>query len=850
MADVAQTKYKFSDSYSGVPTGIFNGAAGGYHFGGGWDAETDRRASKRAEGLQLFKDYVQTLTDNGIVPNQNSLNNFLGQASGFGLDASYGFDPYAAQQMIESAIAQGVNKKREIAEKKLKTEAENSANITTLLSTERGNYKTMEETLENVAQRNPDIDKTRIANLAATAEQKWNDDVFKGIDVTTKGVIDEDSFEGWKQSNPNSTEQQQNYYKQAVANNRTTLIENTAKTIGLDVGNLTKSDEELTKMAIARLPDNAKNDQGIVSGVVRAIRGNALNQNAATGRTAAQKVAESIPAVVEQSFEQREKEEVAKQQTRTKLDEAARQGPQTRSAMKTRLRENLTKAKGNKEANKLSVARTEAMIDYMLSPKAEELIGNAKTESELKEALADAVKKHLAFPREIEDQITLQDNGFTNPTRIASSYGTNPSHDYNTFVRNANPIVNPLIEGNVDAIQKARASGIEKDLTSARDSIAAVIGGRLQSVRDGLASAGVHAYSDAELMKLESQYIGEALMNKGLTNEDRRYIFNKVYASIGNPPMIEKSIDVVERNFGQLNSIIRSDVPPSSVSTMYPNIGFGAPNKTQYVPMTPEQRQKIINESWAHWKGIPSQAMPTPKPVRAEESLIEKIIPSANAAEFKPARENVWMDSETGEATNTPYVTQLKQYPESFFNTMRYDDPRLNKAAVHLNNQYGLPTGLLNAIKNAGERSNNNQRPDFKKTGSTAQGVMQITNTTMKGITKYGSLNHNRLNAVENMEAAAKLLSHEYQRLQSAIPAWSKANPLLATIIQYNVGSGAADKYIKSGRLDNIGLQSHQFAYLRRVLEYMRDHQKEEALEYRNDMENGTSGTTWEIAMN
>lgn len=848
MADVNDTKYKFSDSYNGAPDGRFSGMAGFYHGLGGWNAETDRRASKRAEGLQLFKDYVQTLTDNGIVPNQESLSNFLGNAGDFGLNASYGFDPYAAQQMMESAIAQGVNKKREIAEKKLKTEAENSANITTLLSTERGNYKTMEETLENVAQRNPDIDKTRIANLAATAEQKWNDDVFKGIDVTTKGVIDEDSFEGWKQSNPNSTEQQQNYYKQAVANNRTTLIENTAKTIGLDVGNLTKSDEELTKMAIARLPDNAKNDQGIVSGVVKAIRGNALNQNATTGRTVAENVAKSIPEVATKSFEQREKEEVAKQQTRAKLDEAARQGPQNRSAMKAKLRENLAKAKGNKEANKLSVARTEAMIDYMLSPKAEELIGNAKTESELKEALADAVKKHLAFPREIEDQITLKDNGFTNPTRISSSYGKNPSQDYNTFVRNANPIVNPLIEGNVDAIQKARVSGIEKDLTSARDSIAAVIGGRLQSVRDGLASTGVHAYSDAELMKLESQYIGEALMNKGLTNEDRRYIFNKVYASIGNPPFIEKSVDVVERNFGQLNSLIRANVPPSSVSSMYPNIGADTSNRTQPVPMTPEQRQKIINESWAHWQGIPT--MPIPKPVRAEESLIEKIIPSANAAEFRPARENVWMDSETGEATNTPYVTQLKQYPESFFNTMRYDDPRLNKAAVHLNNQYGLPTGLLNAIKNAGERSNNNQRPDFKKTGSTAQGVMQITNTTMKGTTKYGSLKHNRLNAVENMEAAAKLLSHEYQRLQRAIPAWSNANPLLATIIQYNVGSEAANKYIKSGRIDNIGLQSHQFAYLRRVLEYMRDHQKEEALEYRNDMENGTSGATWEIAMN
>lgn len=850
MAEVAQTKYRFSDSYSGAPTGIFNGAAGGYHFGGGWDAETDRRASKRAEGLQLFKDYVQTLTDNGIVPNQESLSNFLGNAGGFGLNASYGFDPYAAQQMMESAIAQGENKKREIAEAKLKTEAENSQNITTLLSTERSNYKTMQETLENVAQRNPDIDKTRIANLAASAEQKWNDDVFKGIDITTKGVIDEDTFEGWKQSNPNSTEQQQSYYKQAVANNRTALIENTAKTIGLDVGNLTKTDEELTKMAIARLPDNAKNDQGIVSGVVRAIKGNALSQNATTGRIVADSVAKAIPEITKQSFEQREKDEAAKQQTRMQLDQAARQGPQSRASMKMKLRENLTKAKGNKEANKLSVARTEAMIDYILSPKGEELIANAKTEEEVKAALAEAEKKHLAFPRELEDQITLSDNGFTNPTRISSSYGVNPTNDYNTFVRNANPIVTPLVEGNVNAIQKARASGIEKDLTSARDSIAAVIGGRLQSVRDGLASAGVHAYSDAELMRLESRFIGESLMKKGLTDEDRRYIFNKVYSSIGNPPFIKKSVDVVERNFGQLNTLIRGNVPPSSVNTMYPNIGFGVSNGSQPIPMTPEQRQKIINESWAQWQGVPSQNLQTPQSVKTEESLIAKIIPSANAAEFRPARENVWTDSETGEATNTPYVSQLRQYPESFFNTMRYDDPRLNKAAVHLNNQYGLPIGLLNAIKNAGERSNNNQRPDFKKTGSTAQGVMQITDTTMKGDTRYGTLKHNRLNAVDNMEAAAKLLSHEYLRLQRSIPAWSNANPLLATIIQYNVGSSAANKYIKTGRIDNIGLQSHQVAYVRRVLEYMRDHQKEEIQEYRNDMENGTSSAAWEIAMN
>ena len=63
-ADAHSTKYQFANSYSGVPQGFLSGMAGYYHATGGWNAETDRRASKRAEGLQMFKDYVNTLTEN------------------------------------------------------------------------------------------------------------------------------------------------------------------------------------------------------------------------------------------------------------------------------------------------------------------------------------------------------------------------------------------------------------------------------------------------------------------------------------------------------------------------------------------------------------------------------------------------------------------------------------------------------------------------------------------------------------------------------------------------------------------------------------------------------------------
>lgn len=59
-----------------------------------------------------------------------------------------------------------------------------------------------------------------------------------------------------------------------------------------------------------------------------------------------------------------------------------------------------------------------------------------------------------------------------------------------------------------------------------------------------------------------------------------------------------------------------------------------------------------------------------------------------------------------------------------------YNAPELNEYAAHIEQQYGLPAGLINALKNAGERSNSNQ---ISTAG--ARGVMQFMPENLK---KYG----------------------------------------------------------------------------------------------------------------
>lgn len=58
---------------------------------------------------------------------------------------------------------------------------------------------------------------------------------------------------------------------------------------------------------------------------------------------------------------------------------------------------------------------------------------------------------------------------------------------------------------------------------------------------------------------------------------------------------------------------------------------------------------------------------------------------------------------------------------------IKYDDPRLDSFANAVEERYGLPTGLIEAVKNAGERSNTSQ-----VSSKGAKGVMQFIDATRK----------------------------------------------------------------------------------------------------------------------
>lgn len=74
--------------------------------------------------------------------------------------------------------------------------------------------------------------------------------------------------------------------------------------------------------------------------------------------------------------------------------------------------------------------------------------------------------------------------------------------------------------------------------------------------------------------------------------------------------------------------------------------------------------------------------------------------------------------------------TRLADIPPAGRSELPYNAPELNEYAAHIEQQYGLPAGIINALKNAGERSNSNQ-----VSPAGARGVMQFMPDNLK---KYG----------------------------------------------------------------------------------------------------------------
>lgn len=134
--------------------------------------------------------------------------------------------------------------------------------------------------------------------------------------------------------------------------------------------------------------------------------------------------------------------------------------------------------------------------------------------------------------------------------------------------------------------------------------------------------------------------------------------------------------------------------------------------------------------------------------------------------------------------------------------SLKHDDPRLDAFAHEVENRYGLPRGVLEALKNAGERtpSKDSGRPTVSSAG--AEGLMQFIPPTRK------AYQHNPDDPFESLDAAGRLMADEIPR--------HKGN-VMAAIAAYNGGT-AAGRAVLEGK-EPPAEETRE--YLKRIRSYM-----------------------------
>ncbi len=125
----------------------------------------------------------------------------------------------------------------------------------------------------------------------------------------------------------------------------------------------------------------------------------------------------------------------------------------------------------------------------------------------------------------------------------------------------------------------------------------------------------------------------------------------------------------------------------------------------------------IIRNRGAINDGVKSFVSGFEQLLKALTSLIEKLLPKDVRDKINSSSDPVKASMDAAKDAITP--SWLK--PKGSGDGMRYDDPKLNEYAAKVEQENGLPPGLLNAIKNQGERSNSDQ-----VSSAGAKGVMQF----------------------------------------------------------------------------------------------------------------------------
>lgn len=130
------------------------------------------------------------------------------------------------------------------------------------------------------------------------------------------------------------------------------------------------------------------------------------------------------------------------------------------------------------------------------------------------------------------------------------------------------------------------------------------------------------------------------------------------------------------------------------------------------------------------------------------------------------------------------------------WSTVKYDDPRLDAFAVDVEKRYGLPSGMIVALKNAGERSNINQ-----VSSKGAKGVMQFMDETRK------SYPHDVNDPFDSIDASGRYMADLIKQYK---------NPI-AAIAAYN-GGGAQAKAVLAGKEPPAKETKN---YISRIREYL-----------------------------
>jgi len=141
---------------------------------------------------------------------------------------------------------------------------------------------------------------------------------------------------------------------------------------------------------------------------------------------------------------------------------------------------------------------------------------------------------------------------------------------------------------------------------------------------------------------------------------------------------------------------------------------------------------------------------------------------------------------------------ELVKKPEEY-SKVKHNDPRLDEFAGVVEQRYGLPPGILVAVKNAGEKSETGQT-----SSAGAQGVMQFIPATRK------AYEHDVGNPFASIDAAGRYFKDLMDRYDGNVK---------AAITEYNGGTKQAKAVMDGGE----PTATETVNYLKRIKKYMQN---------------------------